>query len=170
MQKDIHSIQEHIAKLEKELEYYKSQLSKLNSQKSKTNTICNGIQQTPQQTNTISNSIQNSLNHHLTNDQIKRFSRHLLLPEIGVKGQQKLCSGSVLLIGAGGLGAPAALYLAAAGVGRIGIVDFDVVDTSNLHRQVIHTEDREGCLKVESAKKTMLRYVITRLTMVNLVV
>eukprot|EP01080_Neovahlkampfia_damariscottae_P007459 gene7459-11784_t len=91
-------------------------------------------------------------NMKLTNEQISRYSRHLILPEIGIKGQENICNGSVLIVGAGGLGAPAALYLAAAGVGRIGLVDFDVVDKSNLHRQVIHPEAREGISKVLSAK------------------
>src|SRR5438309_2158730 len=76
----------------------------------------------------------------LSNDEVKRYSRHLIMPEVGVEGQLKLKAGSVLCIGAGGLGSPAALYLAAAGVGRIGIVDFDVVDYSNLQRQVIHSK------------------------------
>ncbi len=74
----------------------------------------------------------------LTNEEIKRYSRHLIMPEVGVDGQRRLKAGSVLCIGAGGLGSPAAMYLAAAGVGRIGIVDFDVVDFSNLQRQIIH--------------------------------
>src|SRR3954466_8898186 len=74
----------------------------------------------------------------LTNDEIKRYSRHLIMPEVGVDGQRRLKAGKVLCIGAGGLGSPAAMYLAAAGVGRIGIVDFDVVDFSNLQRQIIH--------------------------------
>jgi molybdopterin/thiamine biosynthesis adenylyltransferase/rhodanese-related sulfurtransferase len=88
-------------------------------------------------------------------DQKQRYSRHLLIPEVGIDGQAKLLESKVLLIGAGGLGAPAALYLAAAGVGTIGIVDFDVVDASNLQRQVIHTTDRVGEKKVESARKTI---------------
>jgi sulfur-carrier protein adenylyltransferase/sulfurtransferase len=88
-------------------------------------------------------------------DQKQRYSRHLLIPEVGIDGQAKLLDSKVLLIGAGGLGAPAALYLAAAGVGTIGIVDFDVVDASNLQRQVIHTTDRVGEKKVESARKTI---------------
>jgi adenylyltransferase/sulfurtransferase len=92
----------------------------------------------------------------LTNDEISRYSRHLLLPEIGVKGQEKICRGSVLVVGAGGLGSPCLLYLAASGVGRIGIVDFDKVDKSNLHRQIIHTESREGLSKAISAKISML--------------
>lgn len=89
----------------------------------------------------------------LTNQQIFRYSRHLIMPEVGIKGQEKLSSSSVLCIGAGGLGSPLALYLAAAGVGRLGIVDFDVVDFSNLQRQIIHGESKIGKLKVESAKE-----------------
>ncbi|MBR6222912.1 MAG: HesA/MoeB/ThiF family protein [Lachnospiraceae bacterium] len=90
-----------------------------------------------------------------TNEQLERYSRHIILKEIGVKGQKKLLNGKVLIIGAGGLGAPAALYLAAAGVGTIGIVDADVVDLSNLQRQVIHTTDDIGKKKVQSAAETM---------------
>ena len=90
-----------------------------------------------------------------TNEQLERYSRHIILKEIGAKGQKKLLNGKVLIIGAGGLGAPAALYLAAAGVGTIGIVDADVVDLSNLQRQVIHTTNDIGKRKVESARETM---------------
>jgi len=91
----------------------------------------------------------------LTDTQRQRYSRHLLIPEVGAAGQSRLLASRVLLIGAGGLGSPAALYLAAAGVGTIGIVDFDVVDLSNLQRQVLHTSDRVGEKKVESAWKTI---------------
>ena len=91
----------------------------------------------------------------LTQAQKQRYSRHLLMPEVGAEGQAKLIDSKVLLIGAGGLGAPAMLYLAAAGVGTIGVVDFDVVDLSNLQRQVIHTNDRVGQKKVESAAETI---------------
>ncbi len=87
----------------------------------------------------------------LSAEQRRRYSRHLLIPEIGLEGQAKLLGSTALLVGAGGLGSPAALYLAAAGVGTIGIVDFDVVDLSNLQRQVIHTTDRIGQKKVASA-------------------
>ncbi|MCR4658130.1 MAG: molybdopterin-synthase adenylyltransferase MoeB [Lachnospiraceae bacterium] len=90
-----------------------------------------------------------------TNEQLERYSRHIILKEIGAKGQKKLLNAKVLIIGAGGLGAPAALYLAAAGVGTIGIADADVVDLSNLQRQVIHTTDDIGKKKVESAAETM---------------
>lgn len=90
-----------------------------------------------------------------TNDQKARYARHLMLPEIGEKGQQKLLESKVLLLGAGGLGSPAGLYLAAAGVGTIGLVDDDVVDHSNLQRQVLHNTTRVGMPKVDSAKKTI---------------
>lgn len=92
----------------------------------------------------------------LTPEQRNRYQRHLLLPEVGEVGQQKLLEKSVLLLGAGGLGSPAALYLAAAGVGHIGIIDMDEVDVSNLQRQVLHNVDRIGQRKVDSAKKTIL--------------
>lgn len=90
-----------------------------------------------------------------SNEQLERYSRHIILKEVGVKGQKKLLNARVLIIGAGGLGAPAALYLAAAGVGTIGIVDADEVDLSNLQRQVIHATSNIGEPKVESAKETM---------------
>src|SRR5215207_1952773 len=89
----------------------------------------------------------------LTQDEIKRYSRHLIMPEVGMDGQRKLKASSVLCIGAGGLGSPAAMYLAAAGVGRIGIVDFDVVDFSNLQRQLLHGTKDVGTSKNESAKR-----------------
>lgn len=91
----------------------------------------------------------------LTAEQRLRYSRHLLIPEVGEEGQAKLLGARVLLIGAGGLGAPTALYLAAAGVGTLGIVDFDTVDMSNLQRQVIHTNERVGMPKTESARLTI---------------
>ena len=91
----------------------------------------------------------------LTNEQIERYSRHIILKEVGAKGQKTLLNSSVLIIGAGGLGAPVAMYLAAAGVGTIGIADADDVDLSNLQRQVIHTTADIGKPKVESAKETM---------------
>ncbi len=90
-----------------------------------------------------------------TNEQLERYSRHIILQEVGVKGQKKLMNAKVLIIGAGGLGAPAALYLAAAGVGTIGIADADVVDLSNLQRQVIHATSDIGKTKVESAAESM---------------
>lgn len=88
-------------------------------------------------------------------DQRNRYSRHLLLPEVGEEGQRTLLDSKVLLLGAGGLGSPAALYLAAAGVGTIGIIDMDVVDESNLQRQILHNRERLGERKVDSAKKTL---------------
>jgi adenylyltransferase/sulfurtransferase len=92
----------------------------------------------------------------LTHEEILRYSRHLLMPEVGLEGQRKLLAASVLVIGTGGLGSPVALYLAAAGVGRIGLVDYDVVDYSNLQRQVIHGMETLDMLKVESARRRML--------------
>ncbi|HYE32793.1 MAG TPA: molybdopterin-synthase adenylyltransferase MoeB [Methylomirabilota bacterium] len=91
----------------------------------------------------------------LNNDEIRRYSRHLILPEVGLAGQKKICSTSVLCIGAGGLGSPIAMYLAAAGVGKIGLVDFDTVDFSNLQRQIIHGTDDVGRPKTDSAKETI---------------
>jgi sulfur-carrier protein adenylyltransferase/sulfurtransferase len=91
----------------------------------------------------------------LSNDEIRRYSRHLILPEVGLAGQKKICSTSVLCIGAGGLGSPIAMYLAAAGIGKIGLVDFDSVDFSNLQRQIIHTTDDVGRPKTQSAKETI---------------
>src|SRR4029077_4057695 len=91
----------------------------------------------------------------LTSEQKQRYSRHLLIPEVGSEGQVRLLGSKVLLIGAGGLGSPAALYLAAAGVGTIGIIDFDTVDLSNLQRQVLHNSHRIGQKKVDSARETI---------------
>ena len=90
-----------------------------------------------------------------TNEQLERYSRHIILKEVGAKGQKKLLNAKVLVIGAGGLGAPVAMYLAAAGVGTIGIADADVVDLSNLQRQIIHATKDVGKPKVQSAKETM---------------
>jgi adenylyltransferase/sulfurtransferase len=92
----------------------------------------------------------------LSRDEILRYSRHLLIPEVGLEGQRKLKNASALIIGTGGLGSPVALYLAAAGIGRIGLVDYDVVDSSNLQRQVIHGTSTVGKLKVESARAKLL--------------
>jgi adenylyltransferase/sulfurtransferase len=89
----------------------------------------------------------------LTREEVKRYSRHLILPEVGVEGQARLKEGRVLLVGMGGLGSPLALYLAAAGVGTLGLVDFDVVDESNLHRQILHDTDLVGVPKLESARR-----------------
>jgi adenylyltransferase/sulfurtransferase len=91
----------------------------------------------------------------LSNDEVRRYSRHLILPEVGLAGQKKICSTSVLCIGAGGLGSPIAMYLAAAGVGKIGLVDFDTVDFSNLQRQIIHGTEDVGRPKTQSAKETI---------------
>jgi len=88
----------------------------------------------------------------LTREEVARYSRHLIIPDLGLDGQKRLKNAKVLVIGAGGLGSPTLLYLAAAGVGTIGIVEFDVVDRSNLQRQILHTEDRIGMAKVDSAE------------------
>src|SRR5881409_245307 len=88
----------------------------------------------------------------LTPDELRRYSRHLLLPEVGLAGQKKICSTSVLCIGAGGLGSPIAMYLAAAGIGKLGLVDFDTVDFSNLQRQILHGTPDVGRPKLESAR------------------
>ena len=93
----------------------------------------------------------------LNNDEIRRYSRHLILPEVGMAGQKKICSTSVLCIGAGGLGSPIAMYLAAAGIGKLGIVDFDSVDFSNLQRQIIHGTEDVGRPKADSAKESIAR-------------
>jgi molybdopterin/thiamine biosynthesis adenylyltransferase/rhodanese-related sulfurtransferase len=92
----------------------------------------------------------------LSRDEILRYSRHLLIPEVGLEGQRKLKNSSALIVGTGGLGSPVALYLAAAGIGRIGLVDYDVVDSSNLQRQVIHGTSTVGKLKVESARDKLV--------------
>ncbi|MCA9936608.1 MAG: ThiF family adenylyltransferase, partial [Anaerolineales bacterium] len=88
----------------------------------------------------------------LSHEEVQRYSRHLIMPEVGMAGQKKLKAASVLLIGAGGLGSPLAMYLAAAGIGRIGLVDYDVVDYTNLQRQVIHGTKDVGRPKLASAK------------------
>ncbi|MCA9974172.1 MAG: molybdopterin-synthase adenylyltransferase MoeB, partial [Anaerolineales bacterium] len=92
----------------------------------------------------------------LSHEEVQRYSRHLIMPEVGTAGQKKLKAASILLIGAGGLGSPLAMYLAAAGIGRIGLVDYDVVDYTNLQRQIIHGTKDVGRLKLESAKERIL--------------
>jgi adenylyltransferase/sulfurtransferase len=94
-------------------------------------------------------------NFDFKEEQIKRYARHIILPEVGGKGQKKLLNSKVLIIGAGGLGSPSGYYLAAAGVGKLGFVDFDVVDISNLQRQILHNTERIGKSKVKSAKQTI---------------
>ena len=94
----------------------------------------------------------------LTPEQVNRYSRHIIMPQVGSQGQRKLMSSRVLVVGAGGLGSPSAVYLALAGVGTIGIVDFDVVELSNLQRQILHNNDSVGRLKVDSAKESLNRY------------
>jgi adenylyltransferase/sulfurtransferase len=94
----------------------------------------------------------------LTPYQVKRYSRHIIMPQVGSGGQRQLLDSKVLIIGAGGLGSPVAIYLALAGIGTIGIVDFDVVDVTNLQRQILHHDSDIGRSKVESAKETLLAY------------
>ena len=94
----------------------------------------------------------------LSPDQVKRYSRHIIMPQVGSSGQRKLLEAKVLIVGAGGLGSPAALYLCLAGVGTLGIVDFDVVEISNLQRQILHHESDVGTPKVLSAQQTLLEY------------
>jgi sulfur-carrier protein adenylyltransferase/sulfurtransferase len=89
----------------------------------------------------------------LSNEEVRRYSRHVIMPEVGIEGQRRLKAASVLLIGTGGLGSPTALYLAAAGIGRMGLVDYDIVDESNLHRQIIHGQSTLGISKLDSAEK-----------------
>ena len=96
---------------------------------------------------------QNQNQASLSPEEISRYRRHISLPEIGIKGQEKLKTSSIACIGTGGLGSPLLIYLAAAGIGRIGIVDFDVVEYSNLQRQIIHTTTSVGIFKTHSAKK-----------------
>src|SRR5450755_4680556 len=111
----------------------------------------------------------------LSKDEILRYSRHLILPEVGMEGQQKLKAARVLCIGAGGLGSPVVLYLAAAGVGTLGIVDFDIVDLTNLQRQILHGTDDVGRKKLDSAAERItainpnvkVRKFETRLTSAN---
>src|SRR5690348_7525062 len=111
----------------------------------------------------------------LSNDEVLRYSRHLILPEVGVEGQQKLKAARVLCVGTGGLGSPLALYLTAAGVGTLGLVDFDVVDYTNLQRQVIHSTPDVGRPKLQSAAEKLtainpfvnLRLFETKLTSAN---
>src|ERR1700716_952142 len=103
-------------------------------------------------TTTMPTAIEEITLPKLSNDEIARYSRHLILPEVGMEGQQKLKAAKVLCVGTGGLGAPLAMYLAAAGVGTIGLVDFDTVDASNLQRQIIHSTATVGKLKVDSAE------------------
>jgi molybdopterin/thiamine biosynthesis adenylyltransferase len=94
----------------------------------------------------------------LTPDQVRRYSRHIIMPQVGSRGQRKLIDSKVLIVGAGGLGGPVALYLALAGVGTLGLVDFDTVDLSNLQRQVLHNTNTVGMPKVTSAQQTLKRY------------
>ena len=94
-------------------------------------------------------------NPHLSKDELKRYARHISLPLFGIEGQKKLRKSSVLCIGAGGLGSPCTMYLAAAGIGKLGIIDMDVVDESNIQRQILHGSNDIGAKKIDSAKETL---------------
>ena len=96
-----------------------------------------------------------SENPHLSKDELKRYARHISLPSFGIEGQNKLRKSSVLCIGAGGLGSPCTMYLAAAGIGKLGIIDMDVVDESNIQRQILHGSNDVGAKKIDSAKETL---------------
>ena len=96
-----------------------------------------------------------SENPHLSKDELKRYARHISLPSFGIEGQNKLRKSSVLCIGAGGLGSPCTMYLAAAGIGKLGIIDMDVVDESNIQRQILHGSSDIGVKKIDSAKDTL---------------
>ena len=96
-----------------------------------------------------------SENPHLSKDELKRYARHISLPSFGIEGQNKLRKSSVLCIGAGGLGSPCTMYLAAAGIGKLGIIDMDVVDESNIQRQILHGSNDIGVKKIDSAKDTL---------------
>ena len=96
-----------------------------------------------------------SENPHLSKDELKRYARHISLPSFGIEGQNKLRKSSVLCIGAGGLGSPCTMYLAAAGIGKLGIIDMDVVDESNIQRQILHGSNDVGAKKIDSAKDTL---------------
>ena len=108
------------------------------------------------------------VNKNLTNDQKARYARHLMLPQVGEKGQLKINSSSVLVVGAGGLGSPVLMYLAAAGIGRIGIIDDDVVDITNLQRQILHSTSSIGESKVDSAKKEFIKLIL-KLKLISLI-
>jgi molybdopterin/thiamine biosynthesis adenylyltransferase/molybdopterin converting factor small subunit len=117
-----------------------------------------GNPQTPAEGRNGSSSPEDPSNYALTPERVTRYSRHLIMPQVGSVGQRKIFDTKVLIIGAGGLGSPVALYLALAGVGTIGIVDFDVVDLSNLQRQILHQNDDVGKRKVVSAQETLNAY------------
>lgn len=137
-------LQERVDKLERENDQLRSYLASIEAKK---NEDCGTFDNTPGWDGT---------GHGLTKHQVARYSRQIVLPSFGVTAQSRLCKGSVLIVGAGGLGSPVALYLAAAGVGRLGLVDRDVVELSNIHRQIIHNEANVGVHKVDSAASTIL--------------
>ncbi|KAI3916793.1 hypothetical protein MKW98_026264, partial [Papaver atlanticum] len=141
-------IHQELEKLKAEKKVIENRISILEAQ------LSNDIATKESDSSSCPNSLLNlgsNSEHGLSSDMIYRYSRHLLLPNFGVKGQSNLLKSSILVIGAGGLGSPALLYLAACGIGRLGIVDHDVVELNNLHRQIIHAEAYIGQSKVKSA-------------------
>ncbi|KAG4150092.1 hypothetical protein ERO13_D05G373600v2 [Gossypium hirsutum] len=148
IRREIETLKEERARIEQRISFLEAQLQEeasLAPQQQQNDGVCNGF--CPSETSTVDAN----LAHGLSADSIYRYSRHLLLPSFGVKAQSNLLKSSILVVGAGGLGSPALLYLAACGVGRLGIVDHDVVELNNMHRQVIHTEAYIGQPKVKSA-------------------
>ncbi|CAM8880090.1 unnamed protein product [Rhodiola kirilowii] len=141
-------------RIRREIEALKNEKSEIDRKISDLEALLRGLKSENEAVGDIDS---NGFGHGLSPDLIYRHSRHLMLPSFGVQGQSKLSKSSVLVVGAGGLGSPALLYLAACGVGRIGIVDHDVVELNNLHRQVIHTEEYIGRPKVESAAAACLK-------------
>ncbi|GFZ21943.1 co-factor for nitrate, reductase and xanthine dehydrogenase 5 [Actinidia rufa] len=142
------------SRIREELENLKSEKSEIERRISALEAQLRDIDETRTNSTTSCPPLENGdsgFGHGLSPDMIYRYSRHLLLPSIGVQGQSSLLKTSIVVVGAGGLGSPALLYLAACGVGRIGIVDHDVVELNNLHRQIIHSESYIGRSKVESA-------------------
>ncbi|KAL4537867.1 hypothetical protein Ndes2437B_g08962 [Nannochloris sp. 'desiccata'] len=142
--------------ISEELDHLRAENSRLKAYINSVNATSNGSLSNsepsePSNYETTHHHMWDGIGHGLNREQVGRYSRQIILPHFGISAQAKLCNGSVLVIGAGGLGSPAAIYLAAAGVGRIGIVDKDTVELSNIHRQVIHTEASVGTHKADSA-------------------
>ena len=154
---DISVLQNRIATLQSQLKEATDELQQLNASYSDWR---NGLT-VPKESPSLFDDVKQNHDHALplTLEEYRRYSRQLIVPEVGVQGQLRLRSSSVLLVGAGGLGCPAAAYLAGAGVGNIGIVDGDCVELSNLHRQILHPAQSIGTSKAESAKAYVQSYV-----------
>ena len=158
---DISILQDRIATLQSQLEEATEELQRLNASYSDRDNRMTAPREFPSLFDNIEEMHNAAL--PLTLEEYRRYSRQLIVPEVGVQGQLRLRSSSVLLVGAGGLGCPAAAYLAGAGVGNIGIADGDCVELSNLHRQILHTGQSIGTSKAESAKAYVQSYVQTTL-------